>query len=106
MPRIKAECPKAHFLLVGDGSLRGELGAHVARLNLTSSVTFAGFQNDPRSYVRAMDAFVLPGPVGSMSIGLLNAMAMKRAVVITFRGVGEAAIHGVIGCGAHAHIAD
>ena len=106
MPRIKAECPKAHFLLVGDGSLRGELGAHVARLNLTSSVTFAGFQNDPRSYVRAMDAFVLPVPVGSMSIGLLEAMAMKRAVVMTFGGVGEAVIDGESGFCAEPRSAD
>jgi len=97
MPRIKAECPRAHFLMVGDGSLRDELAAHVARLNLSDSVTFAGFQTDPRSYVRLMDAFVLPVPVGSMSIGLLEAMAMKRAVVITFGGVGEAVVDGESG---------
>lgn len=97
MPKIKAECPKAHFLMVGDGSLRGELEAHVARLGLSSHVTWAGFQTDPRAYVRVMDAFVLPVPVGSMSIGLLEAMAMRRAVVITFGGVGEAVIDGESG---------
>ncbi len=97
MPKIKAECPRAHFLMVGDGSLRGELEAHVARLGLSSHVTWAGFQNDPRVFVRAMDAFVLPVPVGSMSIGLLEAMAMRRAVVITFGGVGEAVVDGESG---------
>ena len=97
MPKIKAACPKAHFLMVGDGSLRQELEQHVARLGLSASVTWAGFQNDPRPYVRIMDAFVLPVPVGSMSIGLLEAMAMKRAVVITFGGVGEAVIDGESG---------
>jgi glycosyltransferase involved in cell wall biosynthesis len=97
MPQIKAACPKAHFLMVGDGSLRAELETQVASLGLTDTVRFVGFQSDPHPYLGLMDAFVLPVPVGSMSIGLLEAMAMERAVVITFGGKGEAVIHGVSG---------
>jgi glycosyltransferase involved in cell wall biosynthesis len=94
MPQIKANCPNTYFLMVGDGSLRAELEAHVASVGMTEYVRFVGFQADPRPYISLMDAFVLPVPVGSMSIGLLEAMAMKRAVVITFGGIGEAVIHG------------
>jgi glycosyltransferase involved in cell wall biosynthesis len=97
MPQIKAACPKAYFLMVGDGSLRDELAAQVAQLGMTDCVRFVGFQSDPRPYLGLMDAFVLPVPVGSMSIGLLEAMAMQRAVVITFGGKGEAVIHGESG---------
>jgi glycosyltransferase involved in cell wall biosynthesis len=64
---------------------------------MAERVRFAGFQADPRPYLGLIDAFVLPVPVGSMSIGLLEAMAMRRAVVITFGGPGEAVIDGVNG---------
>jgi glycogen synthase len=97
MPQIKAACPKAYFLMVGDGSLRDELAAQAAQLGMTDYIRFVGFQGDPRPYLGLMDAFVLPVPVGSMSIGLLEAMAMQRAVVITFGGKGEAVIHGESG---------
>lgn len=97
MPAIKAACPRAYFLMVGDGSLRAELEAHVARIGLSERVRFVGFQSDPRPYLGLMNAFVLPVPVGSMSIGLLEAMAMERAVVITFGGKGEAVVHGESG---------
>src|SRR5919202_2137807 len=97
MPAILAACPKAVLLMVGDGPLRAELEAHVARLGLTENVRFVGFQNDPRPYMAIMDAFVLPVPWGSMSIALLEAMAMERAAVITFGGEGEAIIHGESG---------
>jgi len=97
MPQIKTACPKAYFLIVGDGSLRDELAAQAAHLGMTEFIRFVGFQGDPRPYLGLMDAFVLPVPVGSMSIGLLEAMAMQRAVVITFGGKGEAVIHGESG---------
>ena len=97
MPQIKAACPQAYFLMVGDGSLRAELEAQIAGLGLSDCVRFVGFQSDPRPYLGLMDAFVLPVPIGSMSIGLLEAMAMERAVVITFGGTGEAVIHGQSG---------
>jgi glycosyltransferase involved in cell wall biosynthesis len=106
MPQIKAACPNAYFLMVGDGSLRDELAAQAAQLGMTDYIRFVGFQGDPRPYLALMDAFVLPVPVGSMSIGLLEAMAMERAVVITFGGKGEAVIHGESGFCAEPRNAD
>jgi glycosyltransferase involved in cell wall biosynthesis len=97
MPKIRAACPNAYFLMVGDGSLRCQLESQVAELGLTEYVRFAGFQSNPRPFFGLIDAFVLPVPVGSMSIALLEAMAMQRAVVITFGGEGEAVVHGQSG---------
>ena len=96
-PAIRAACPRAYLLMVGDGSLRGALEQQAAELGVGAYVRFAGFQSDPRPFLGLMDAFVLPVPVGSMSIGLLEAMAMQRAVVISFGGKGEAVIHGESG---------
>ncbi len=89
--------PTAVLLLVGDGSLRRHLEQRVAVAGLDGSVRFVGFQPDPRPYLQLMDVFVLPVPVGSMSIGLLAAMALRRTVVITFGGEGEAVVHGESG---------
>jgi glycosyltransferase involved in cell wall biosynthesis len=92
-PSILERCPRAHLLIVGDGTLRGELEAQAVALGLRERVRFVGFQADPRPYLGLMDIFVLPVPVGSMSIALLEAMAMRCAVVMTFGGPGEAVIH-------------
>ena len=94
---IRSSQPETHFLMVGDGSLRAQLESRVADLGLTDVVHFTGFKNDPVPYLALMDVFVLPVPSGSMSIGLLEAMAMQRAVVITFGGEGEAVVHGESG---------
>jgi glycosyltransferase involved in cell wall biosynthesis len=97
MPKIRGVCPNSVLLLVGDGTLRPNLEAQVAELGLEEWVRFTGFQSDPRPFIASMDVFVLPVPVGSMSIGLLEAMAMERAVVMSFGGEGEAVIHGETG---------
>jgi glycogen synthase len=97
MPEILRQCPDARFLLVGDGSLRAELEAQAERVGVRDRVHFAGFQTRPRPYLSLLDVFVLPVPVGSMSIALLEAMAMRKAVVMTFGGEGEAVVHGETG---------
>lgn len=97
MVQIRERCPNAYLLMVGDGSLRTTLETQVQTLGLADYVRFPGFQRDPRPYLGLMDVFVLPVPVGSMSIALLEAMAMERAVVITFGGEGEAVEHGKSG---------
>jgi glycosyltransferase involved in cell wall biosynthesis len=97
MPQILAACPQTHLLLVGDGSLRGALEAQAAGLGIGDRVHFAGFHKEPKPYLGLLDVFVLPVPFGSMSIALLEAMAMRRAVVMTFGGKGEAVIHGESG---------
>lgn len=97
MPRVLAAAPDTYLLLVGDGPLREALEQQATALGYRDRVIFAGFQADPRSYLSLMDAFVLPVPFGSASIGLLEAMAMRRAVIITFGGDGEAVIDGETG---------
>lgn len=97
LPLLLEEFPEAHLLVVGDGPCRDDLLAQAARLGVADRVIFAGFHADPRPYLSLMEVFVLPVPVGSMSIGLLEAMAMRRAVIITFGDPGEAVIHEVTG---------
>lgn len=97
MPDVLKQVPTARLLMVGDGSLRDELEQQASKLGVRDSVVFAGFASDPRPYLSLMNVFVLPVPFGSASIGLLEAMAMWRAVVITFGGDGEPVVDGVTG---------
>jgi glycogen synthase len=93
MPTVLESCSDSYLLLVGDGPLRAQLEGQAEQLGLRERVIFPGFYPDPRPCLGLIDAFVLPVPVGSMSIGLLEAMAMRRAVIITFGDPGEAVVH-------------
>jgi glycosyltransferase involved in cell wall biosynthesis len=97
MPRVLAAAPDTYLLMVGDGPLRAELEEQAVALGFADRVVWAGFQADPRPYLSLMNAFVLPVPFGSASIGLLEAMAMRRAVIMTFGGAGEAVVDGESG---------
>jgi glycosyltransferase involved in cell wall biosynthesis len=97
LPDVLIHCPDTYLLLVGDGPLREELATQARALGVQDRVIFAGFHSDPRPYLALLDAFVLPVPVGSMSVGLLEAMAMRCPVIITFGGSGEAVVHEVSG---------
>jgi glycosyltransferase involved in cell wall biosynthesis len=65
---VAAAHPAAHLYLVGDGPSREEYQALALALGLADRTTFAGFQEDPRSYLAGADIFVLashadPGPL-------------------------------------------
>lgn len=81
----------ARLLLVGSGSMEADLREQATELGIQDKVIWAGHQPDPGIMVDAMDIFVLPVPLGSGSIALLEAMARGKAPVITF-GSGEEAV--------------
>jgi glycogen synthase len=83
----------ARLLLVGGGPMEAELRSFAADLGIQDRVTMVGHQPGPSCYVDAMDVFVLPVPVGSGSIALIEAMARGCAPVITFGDGEEAVIH-------------
>lgn len=57
---LVARCPKARILLVGDGTLRGELEQRIAQRGLQRAFIFAGLVQPERIpyYLGAMDALV------------------------------------------------
>ena len=63
--------------LVGDGALREELSAQVARLGLTGSVSFHGFVEPARlaALLAAADVFVTPAISDGNNVSLNEAMA-------------------------------
>jgi glycosyltransferase involved in cell wall biosynthesis len=75
--------PGVHLLLVGDGDQKGEAVQMVAEAGLQDKITFQPFRQDVPDILAAADIFVLPSLWEGLPIGLLEAMAMGKAVIAT-----------------------
>jgi glycosyltransferase involved in cell wall biosynthesis len=72
-----------HLLLLGDGPERAELERRAGAPPLAGRVHFAGYQQDPREFYRAMDVFALTSDTEQMPIALLEAMASALPAAAT-----------------------
>jgi len=80
---VARACPDVHFLIVGDGPLRESLEVLAEQVGLRNSVVFTGARSGIRELLAVMDVFVLPSLREGIPVSLLEAMAMKRAVIAT-----------------------
>jgi glycosyltransferase involved in cell wall biosynthesis len=72
-----------HFLLVGEGDLREEALRIASELNIMPRVKFIDFRQDVPAILNAIDIYCLPSLWEGLPIGLLEAMAMGKAIVAT-----------------------
>lgn len=77
-PAVRARCPGAVLLVVGDGDLLESL-----RRQATPGVVFVGPVDDPRPWYAAADVVVLPSRWEGLPLTLLEALAVGRPVVGT-----------------------
>ncbi len=86
--RASALCEKAHLLIVGDGTDRGNLEHLVRELGLESSVTFAGRVSDEDLVELHLvgTVFAMPSPAELQSIATLEAMASGQPIVAVDAG--------------------
>jgi glycosyltransferase involved in cell wall biosynthesis len=85
-PAVIAAVPKAHLLIVGEGSQRELLEAQVKELGIRSSVTFTGRRDDVPAVTAALDIAVLPSYREAQGLSILEAMALSRPVVASAVG--------------------
>jgi glycosyltransferase involved in cell wall biosynthesis len=83
---VRAAAPDAHWLVVGDGELRGDLEARRRALELEGCVWFTGWREDVPDLLALCDLFVLPSLGEHFGRVLIEAMAMARPVVATDAG--------------------
>jgi len=83
MARVRAAEPQARLILVGDGELRGSLEAHVTELDLGDAVVFTGFRSDVPLWLDLFDVFVMPSDREGLGTSVLDALAMRKPVVVT-----------------------
>jgi len=81
--RIAETTNKVKFLIVGDGDLKESTVALAQKLNVESSIIFQNFRQDIPNVLSNIDIYCLPSLWEGLPIGLLEAMAMKKAIVAT-----------------------
>lgn len=73
-------------LVVGDGALRGDVEAEVARLGLGDALRLTGHRTDADSIIAAADLLALSSVEEGLGSVLLDAMALGKPVVATEAG--------------------
>jgi glycosyltransferase involved in cell wall biosynthesis len=77
--------------ILGEGELRDELEATAARLGVSESVRFAGFQSNPYPYLKSANLYVLSSGKDTFPNIVLEALACGTPVVATeLPGITEA----------------
>lgn len=71
------------LLVVGDGDLKRETVELAGSLGISAHIRFQPFRTDVPEVLNAIDVFCLPSLWEGMPIGLLEAMAMAKAVIVT-----------------------
>ena len=74
------------FVVIGDGSLRTELGNLSVSLGLENDVIFAGNRRDPQNFYPALDVVALTSKNEGTPLTLIEAMANARPVIATSVG--------------------
>ncbi len=85
--RAAAEVHKTHdnvhFALVGGGELEADCRALATDLGMMEYIHFVGFRTDVPAVLKKFDVYCLPSLWEGLPIGILEAMAMKKAIVAT-----------------------
>ncbi|MGY1604192.1 glycosyltransferase [Geodermatophilus sp. SYSU D00815] len=98
VPAVLAQVPRAHVLVVGDGTRRTQAEALAAELGVSGSVHFTGWRHDLADVMRAIDVLALPSRWEAFGIVNLEAMAAAKPVVgFAVEGIPEVVVHGETG---------
>ena len=81
--RVRAERPAAHFLIAGEGRLRGALEHQVTEMGLNECVSFLGLRTDMHRIYAATDVVTLCSSTEGLPNVILEAFAYSKPVVAT-----------------------
>ncbi len=74
---------KIKFLIVGEGDLLEETKKLATELKVDSKIIFLNFRQDIPNVLNAIDIYCLPSLWEGLPIGVLEAMAMRKAIIAT-----------------------
>lgn len=83
IPEIVRVFPEARFLFVGEGPLKGKLGALSKELGIRDKIIFTGFRSDIKEILSAIDLVVIPSLLEGFPMITLEAMALAKPIVAT-----------------------
>ena len=86
MQRLLARGIRFELVLAGDGEMRGEIEALIARYQLDDAVRITGWisSDQVREELLAARALVLPSFAEGLPVVIMEAMALRRPVISTF----------------------
>ncbi len=73
--------PNLHLLMVGDGEEKEKAKMFIRSENLSDKITLVTFRQDVPDILHSADIYVLPSLWEGLPIGLLEAMAMGKAII-------------------------
>ncbi|WP_266361944.1 glycosyltransferase family 4 protein [Tellurirhabdus rosea] len=79
--QVAARHPRAMLLMIGSGELLDEVKSRIKELKLHNRVILDAFRQDVPELLNAIDIFCLPSLWEGMPIGLIEALAMEKAIV-------------------------
>jgi glycosyltransferase involved in cell wall biosynthesis len=74
--------PDAHLILAGAGGEENRMKKLTRRLGLENCVHFLGYRRDIPELLAASDVAILPSEREGLPVGVIEAMAMERPVVV------------------------
>jgi glycosyltransferase involved in cell wall biosynthesis len=83
IPSVLNRKPHIKLLLVGKGPSSKELYDQACRMNINNKVVFAGFREDIGNIINACDVIISPTLWEGLSVTLIEAMAMGKAIITT-----------------------
>lgn len=97
---VLVDCPRAKFVVAGDGPLRAELESELAAKNLGDSFRFLGYRSDIPELLASFDIYVLPSLWEGLPLALLEALRLGKFIVCTDVGgnpeVVDDGVHGFL----------
>lgn len=97
---VAADHRDLRVALIGDGPMRGEIEAAIARRNLARHVELAGWKtpDEVRDAIVAARAFILPSYAEGLPVSIMEALGLRRPVISTYvAGIPELVADGVCG---------
>lgn len=91
--RLRATGVPARALLIGDGVERLAIEARARERGVTRDIAVTGFVHDVRPFVAACDVLAVCSLTDGLSIGALEAMALRKPVVHSKVGGADEIIH-------------
>lgn len=80
---VHRQVPEAHFLIVGDGPLRGEIEVQIRALGLEGVVHLLGMRRDIPELLNVIEVVALTSKMEANPVSVLEALSSGRPVVST-----------------------
>lgn len=86
MAQLVKEIPDLHLALIGDGEMRADLEAEIARQGLGGNITLTGWlaEEGVRAELARAHALVMPSFAEGLPMVVMEAMAAARPVIATY----------------------